>query len=36
MMPGYMDRAIDVFVENLRRYLAHQELLNVVDWERGY
>jgi len=36
MMPGYMDRAMDVFVENLRRYLAHQELLNVVDWERGY
>lgn len=36
MMPGYMDRAVDVFVENLRRYLARQQLLNVVDWERGY
>lgn len=36
MMPDYLDRAVDVFAENLQRYLASQELLNVVDWERGY
>ena len=27
---------MDVFCENLRRLLAGEELLNVVDWERGY
>ena len=30
------DRAADVFVENLRRYLAGQPLLNQVDLEKGY
>src|SRR5207244_2471114 len=29
-------RGIDIFVENLRRYLAGQPLLNVVDKRLGY
>lgn len=33
---GYMDRAVPLFCENLRRYLAGQPLLNVVDVSRGY
>ncbi len=35
-MPDYLDRAVDVFVENLRRYVAGREMVNVVDWERRY
>ncbi|MDR5684236.1 MAG: D-2-hydroxyacid dehydrogenase [Armatimonadota bacterium] len=34
--PRYMDRAIPLFCENLRRYLAGEPLLNVVDRARGY
>ncbi len=34
--PGYMDRIIPLFCENLRRYLAGQPLRNVVDPARGY
>ncbi|MBM4464870.1 MAG: D-2-hydroxyacid dehydrogenase [Chloroflexi bacterium] len=34
--PHYDQRASDLFVENLRRYLAGQELLNLVDKEAGY
>ena len=26
----------DLFLENLRRFLAGEPLENVVDWERGY
>lgn len=33
---AYDDRATALFAENLRRYLRGEELLNVVDWERGY
>jgi phosphoglycerate dehydrogenase-like enzyme len=29
-------RAIDVFCDNLRAYLAGQPLKNVIDWQRGY
>jgi glyoxylate/hydroxypyruvate reductase len=29
-------RAIKVFCENLRAYLAGRPLRNVIDWERGY
>ena len=36
IMPDYQARATDVFVENLQRYLAHRDMINVVDWERGY
>jgi phosphoglycerate dehydrogenase-like enzyme len=34
--PRYMERAIDLFCDNLRRYLAREPLRNVVDPERGY
>jgi phosphoglycerate dehydrogenase-like enzyme len=29
-------RAIDLFCDNLERYLAGLPLENVIDWERGY
>ncbi len=34
--PRYLDRAVPLFCENLRRFLAGQPLLNLVDKERGY
>ncbi|NOZ50804.1 MAG: D-2-hydroxyacid dehydrogenase [Chloroflexi bacterium] len=34
--PHYDDRAIELFSENLRRYLQGQPLLNQVDRQRGY
>jgi len=34
--PIYNDRLSDLFVENLRRYVAGERLLNLVDKERGY
>ncbi|HZD11269.1 MAG TPA: D-2-hydroxyacid dehydrogenase [Candidatus Binatia bacterium] len=34
--PNYDDRATDLFVENLRRYLSGKPLLNVVSREHGY
>jgi phosphoglycerate dehydrogenase-like enzyme len=34
--PRYMERAVDLFCENLRRYLAGETLRNVVDPARGY
>jgi phosphoglycerate dehydrogenase-like enzyme len=34
--PGYMDRAVSLFCENLRRYLAGEPLPGVVDTARGY
>ncbi|MCS7173578.1 MAG: D-2-hydroxyacid dehydrogenase [Armatimonadetes bacterium] len=34
--PRYMDRAIPLFCENLRRYLRGEGLRNVVDPELGY
>jgi len=34
--PKYDERASDLFAENLRRYLAGEPLLNLVDRERGY
>ena len=33
---GYMDRVVELFCENLRRYLAGEPLQNVVDREAGY
>lgn len=36
MLPDYVNRASEVFESNLRRYLSNRDLLNVVDWERGY
>ena len=34
--PHYLARAMTIFAENLRRYLAGEPLLNVVQKERGY
>ncbi len=34
--PYYWDRAVEIFVENLKRFIRGEELVNVVDWERGY
>jgi D-2-hydroxyacid dehydrogenase (NADP+) len=34
--PVYNERAVDLFCENLRRYLAGEPLRNVVDPRRGY
>jgi phosphoglycerate dehydrogenase-like enzyme len=34
--PRYMERAVGLFCDNLRRYLAGEPLRNVVDPERGY
>ncbi len=34
--PNYEQRAVDIFCENLRRYVAGQPLLNVVDKTAGY
>jgi phosphoglycerate dehydrogenase-like enzyme len=34
--PNYEQRAVDIFCENLRRYIAGQPLLNVVDKSTGY
>jgi phosphoglycerate dehydrogenase-like enzyme len=34
--PYYWDRAVSIFVENLGRFLRGEELINVVDKEKGY
>lgn len=34
--PGYDERAGKIFLENLKRYLAGETLLNVVDKQEGY
>ena len=34
--PHYDERALALFAENLRRYVAGEPLLNVVDVQRGY
>ncbi len=34
--PVYMERAVALFCDNLRRYLAGEALRNAVDLERGY
>ncbi|MER8390019.1 D-2-hydroxyacid dehydrogenase [Mesorhizobium sp. M1380] len=33
---NYESRAFSVFAENLKRYMAGQELMNIVDLKRGY
>ena len=35
-MPDYNERALEVFLDNLRRYLAGQPLQHVVDKNLGY
>ncbi len=32
----YTDLVVELFTENLRRYLADDELLNMYDLEKGY
>lgn len=34
--PGYNQRAARIFLENLRRYLAGEPMMNVVDKDEGY
>lgn len=34
--PRYAERALAIFEENLRRYLAHEPLLNAVNKQQGY
>ena len=34
--PHYFERAMTLFAENLRRYVAGEPLLNVVQKDRGY
>ena len=33
---GYMDKACALFADNIRRFVAGQPLLNVVDRQLGY
>ena len=33
---GYTSLVVDLFSENIRRYLAGEDLLNVYDPEKGY
>jgi len=33
---GFMQRSIELFCNQLRRYVAHEPLVNVVDKKRGY
>ena len=35
-MEGYMDKATDVFIDNLSRYLQGKKLNNLIDKELGY
>ena len=35
-LPSYDDKCVELFGENLRRFLAGQPLLNLVDRARGY
>ncbi len=33
---GYNDAAFEVFVENLRRFMAGRKMVNLVERSRGY
>lgn len=33
---AYVDRAVELFSDNLRRYLGHEPMINVLDKARGY
>ncbi|MBE6969303.1 MAG: D-2-hydroxyacid dehydrogenase [Ruminococcaceae bacterium] len=35
-LPVTFERVVNIAAENLRRYLAGEELVNVVDWKTGY
>ncbi|MGD9714537.1 MAG: D-2-hydroxyacid dehydrogenase [Thermomicrobiales bacterium] len=34
--PRYWDRGVEIFAENIRRFLNGEELMNTVDWDQGY
>lgn len=34
--PSYLDRLMEIFLENLRRYRAGEQMINVVDKRMGY
>lgn len=34
--PYYWERAVSVFIENLKRFIAGKELINIVDKTKGY
>ena len=34
--PNMMNQVVDLFVENLKRYLADEPLYNLVNLEQGY
>jgi phosphoglycerate dehydrogenase-like enzyme len=36
IMGDYNEKAAQLFIENLRRYIARKDLLNVVNLQRGY
>jgi phosphoglycerate dehydrogenase-like enzyme len=36
VMPDYMAHAAEVFLANMARFLEGEDLLNVVNWARGY
>lgn len=36
VVPRENDRIVDLFIENLRRYLQHKPLINRYDYDRGY
>ncbi len=35
-MPGFAQKSVNVFIEQMRRYLAGEPLLYVVDRQKGY
>ena len=34
--PHYADRIMEIFVENLKRYLGGEQLINLIDKKRSY
>jgi D-2-hydroxyacid dehydrogenase (NADP+) len=36
LTPQYLDRLVEIFCENLRRFLSNRNLINVVDKHHGY
>ena len=34
--PRYMERAIDIFIENLKAYPDTSKMKNIIDKEKGY
>lgn len=36
LTPYYLDRLVEVFCENLKRFMNNEQMVNVVDKKRGY